>query len=113
MSKSKELKILKHTRELISKGWTQNTYARDKDGEPTPSSRNEDKAVCWCLFGALIKADLKMMNEDDYSPHFFIKYLEEFESKLGEDIPRWNDDPQRTQQDVLNLLDNLISELEG
>ena len=78
--------------------WTQETASRNKDG--TPSSTDP---VCWCLLGACdycypgiqsINIRYKITERLRSEPHYI-------------SIAIWNDDPERTFEEVQQLLKEL------
>jgi hypothetical protein len=85
--------------ELVEKGWTQGATARNKYGIETHHRSAE--AVCWCAVGAICAA--YMVSLEDYSG------MVKAEEKIGslESLADWNDDPARTQDEVVNLLKEL------
>lgn len=89
-------------RELLTPegAWTQGSYARDASGRRTGCW--EPNAVCWCLEGAIKRVS---NTDEEYSEALS---LLAHEVRL---VHRWNDHPDRKPQDVLQLLDNLISRL--
>jgi hypothetical protein len=78
--------------------WTKNTYARDEWGG---RSRVRDEcSVSWCLTGAVVKVS------DVPSPCLYeiFRYIPgRFAS-----VASWQDRPERTFEDVLQLLDRVI-----
>jgi hypothetical protein len=54
IERRKVKKVLKEAREIIGRGWTTNTCARNKKGIPCSSTSPE--ATQWCAEGAIIKA---------------------------------------------------------
>jgi hypothetical protein len=90
---------LAEARKLIAQGWTQGKCKRVVDG-----------VECWCLLGAMGQA------APDYKPRelaFAALFL-----SLGDDdlylssssnLTEWNDAPDRTQEDVLALIDRAIA----
>lgn len=84
--------------------WTQGVSARDARGEMTrPAS---DQAVCWCLWGAFVKAygpDTRKRDEDwkRITDHLDLPVVE-FKKK---DASTWQDEPVRTFQEVHTLLE--------
>ena len=82
--------------DYIRKGWTQDVFARTADGRSTSSW--DSKAVCWCARGAINAA-----------------YRDDFEGKdatynklrsiVGYSIPRWNDNPHTTQEEVIKTFE--------
>lgn len=91
---------LRRVKGLLSMGWTKEVYARDAEHEVCePES---PRAVCFCLLGACAK----VWEETGYNPvnHFLAQIMIEG----YEDIPTYNDDPERTKEDVLGLCDKVI-----
>jgi len=88
--------------------WTQRAYARDRDGEDIEdrSSYYEDEpefeAVCYCAIGAIMTAAGERpdrVGQDDMGA------LEVFACFVGEEsIHIWNDNPERTQAEVVAAL---------
>lgn len=74
---------------LIKEGWTKNTILNSK-GER-------------CLSGAVIKNSNYVTSKH---------VLAEIEETIGErNIPKWNDAPERTLEEVLDLIDKTIERL--
>lgn len=94
---SASVEKLKAARELVARpgGWTQEAFARDDEGQQT-QSRSRD-AVCWCAEGAL-KASRSGFAEFDF-----------LQKLLGLPIAVWNDEPGRTQADVVAAFDRAIA----
>jgi hypothetical protein len=84
--------------DYIRKGWTQGAYARDSDG--TPIYPKSIKAVCWCPVGAICAAYYD-------NPAKRIKTLYSLKSFVGESPAIWSDAPERTQQEVIDLLESI------
>jgi len=91
------IEILKQTRKLIVKGWTQHAGARDKNGKVVGSDSAD--ATCWCLTGAAYATSGERYNE-------IIDVLNE---TLGFCHIDYNDTKGRTQQDILNLIDRAVA----
>lgn len=75
--------------------WTQRSYAKDKDGNKTNIADKE--AVSFCVLGVLHRV------YNDIFEHSLKKEM------LRRAIPNiriaaWNDDPERTKQEVINML---------
>jgi hypothetical protein len=98
--------ILSTARKLIEAGWIQDTFAEDMFGNPVYST---DAAACrWCLSGALNKAD----DVYDRPGPLAVYAFEAIKDEIGEhDIEAWNDAPDRTQDEVLALIDRVIAKL--
>lgn len=99
--------ILIEARQKISEGWTQRAYARmsnevDDGGKVSADSR---LATCWCVMGALVAVTPDLVRYD--------QALDTIMGIIGEkhtgDIIDWNDDPARTQEEVLELFDRAIA----
>ena len=54
------VKIIRQAKRTLKKGWTKEYLARDSWGIATPL--NSVNAVCWCMLGALSKADVDWEN---------------------------------------------------
>ena len=106
-------------RDLLEKpeGWTQGAYARDKNGKQVDEfSRNE--ATCFCIMGAAANVARKLQNgsSKDYDEAIMrvdMNYAirNALEHDWGESIrsiPDFNDNPRRTQEDVVQLLNDTI-----
>ena len=102
--------LLKAARARIERpeAWTQVESARDASGHPVGSTRAD--AVCWCILGALSYAGAAGALGDDGPP------LRELRATLGGDlvsISEWNDAPDRTHAEVIDLFDRTIARLES
>lgn len=81
--------------ELLEKpgAWTRNALARNAAGEPvTPYGQG---AVCWCVVGAV----LKCYENTDFA-------LQSLNERVGM-VVAWNNDPRRTQAEVVAVLKEL------
>lgn len=101
------LSTLKAARELLGEGphrWTQGWYAREGEGRPCGPYGSEP--VCFCLAGVIKRyaTDCDALSDAK-------KAVRRFMGHNG--IGVWNDDPSRTYEDVLDLLDRAIAELGG
>ncbi len=74
--------------------WTQGWSARQADG--TECNSTMDGAVCWCLYGAI---------KECYCDVALI--VARVEETLGDFVTAWNDAPQRTYEDVIQLVTEL------
>lgn len=76
--------------------WTQGHYARGVSGRPVVTVQ---RAICFCALGAInVAAGLKP-NEDSREAQRVLESILPWP-----DVPIWNDDPERTQADVLAAL---------
>jgi hypothetical protein len=103
--------VLKKTKELLTPAgrWTQFGYAKDATGRTV--SLQAASAVCFCLVGALQKS-----GSTPLEPRLDAQLFFELNKTIGKDslsIPSWNDARGRTQEEVLQLLENTISRLEA
>lgn len=100
--------LLQRARDLLTPEgtWTQHARAKTKTDLPTyPKSRY---ATCWCVLGALERsADFRSGNG--------VLASELAQRALYDALPKtvagWNDAPDRTQPEVLALLDRVIAKL--
>lgn len=106
--------ILQEAKKNIEAGWTQNEFARNKDGQNIWSFPN-DNAVCYCLVGAYHK--VLGRNTYDYEidvDNYLKKAIEIFdprfkvESETTRFITAWNDCTERRKVEVLHVYDLAI-----
>ena len=119
--------ILKEARALLAeKGWTQETFARDADGNWCDPFENN--ASCFCVTGALERASLQCTEKfKRIEKEFFMRsvcndiskiliHSESVKEKIKEygdlSLAEWNDMDGRTQKEVIEVLDKTISLLE-
>ena len=101
------LEILRGARELLAKPerWTKGECARRSDGSITFSL--DDEATCFCLDGALIR-----LCGGSHTDLFHESWEALRSIRPGECPIRFNDHPNTTHADILDLLDRGIAELE-
>ena len=119
------INILKATREIVSDpaNWTQGALSRDSNGART--NILDPRTTCYCTLGALTKAmtdrvmAVKKLVPEDCYPELADQYdvhfneITAFLDKLaGDDIVNFNDDPDTTHADVINLLDLAVDTVE-
>lgn len=100
---------LTRVRRLIESGWTRGAWARTESG--SPCWEDNTNAVCWCLSGAVQK-----VFSGDESTQTRIDLTRALVRNLPAgfwDIPAWNDEPGRTKEEVLALIDKTIEGLPG
>ena len=107
------LKLLKETRTVLERGWTQEVYARDANGHVIYP---ENKDACqWCISGALRKAS--RFSDYDDAEKLPPGYPEAYRAILSAcpdfDLVRYNDEEGRTQADVLDLMSRAISRVDN
>lgn len=99
-----ELEHLRKMRELLANGWTQDTLAQDKTGEPVWPT-NPD-AVCFCIVGSTNRAcslpstKVKIFN--------LLARVLAHQADGRTDITYFNDMPGRTQAEILAVVDRAI-----
>ena len=83
-------------RELFSSEdrWTQNSFARDKNGMPVPCCGTA--ARCWCLIGGI----LCVYGENAYK---VINKIYKHTGMSEDHLSTWNDSAERTYEDVVKL----------
>lgn len=91
---------LRRVKDLLSKGWTQEAYARDAEHDPCEATAPE--AVCFCILGACAKVGV----ETGHNLGYYFRL--EIERAGYVDVPTYNDDPERTKEDILGLCDKII-----
>ncbi|MGD9890972.1 MAG: hypothetical protein AB7R89_28275 [Dehalococcoidia bacterium] len=105
---TERIAVLRRARELIATGWAQGWYARSINGRRARVS--SPKATSFCILGAISLAS------DEVSPAGYDLYIRTVTQVGGfvsdRDVAGWNDAPERTQADVLALLDSLIEDAE-
>ena len=76
--------------------WTQGSFARNSRG--IMADPLSEDAICWCASGAIISANGK----DDHVAFLAKRAFEN--SVIKSHIYDWNDDPERTQSQVVSAL---------
>lgn len=101
--------ILSAARELIAKDgvWTQGAYARDVNGDEV--SESSTAAVCFCSVGALHRAGGRHQAGTLRTIKEAVNMLSEGLLSDGLHLENWNDEPNRTQAEVVALFDRTIS----
>lgn len=87
--------ILNDAADLVSRGWTQRTYARDAQRAPCPWDSPD--AASWCMSGAVSRAARSVGDEVASAAY-------EFCWRFMGDMSAWNDAPERTQDEVVRKL---------
>ena len=92
--------ILQEAHSYIEKGWTQKAYARDAGGKPVDAK--DPDACSWCAVGAL-----QVANSEQGRLVELWRFLDSFiDQPLSSGF---NDHPETTQDDVLNLFEKAIA----
>lgn len=93
--------------DVISRGWTKGDYARDAEGKPVHFT--SPSATCWCLVGAIRAVAMEHRISHIAVRLEVLEYLRHTGRvlRLNSALATWNDDPARTQSEVLSLLNEL------
>jgi hypothetical protein len=78
---------------LEEKDWCQGDYARNASGHGV--AFNDPQACSFCVVGLLLVIDISNLN-----------YLK-LKDHLGMNVVEWNDNPERTKEEVLAVLKEL------
>lgn len=92
-------------RARIAQGWCQGVPARSAQGAETDA--DADDAVSWCIYGALAKADCDVGGQHHEHSANIIRHAVQRHGTMF--VSQWNDNPARTQADVLKLFDDAIA----
>ena len=107
--------FLEAARDRIALGWTQEFYARTEDGRKC--SPINAQAVCWCTLGAIAPLHACPTQALDDGEAYARKAMKAIFEDLGfsfshgsfkNQISAWNDNPYRTQQEVIALFDRML-----
>ena len=106
--------ILEGAKELVERGWTQKTFARDRMGKECAVT--SPFAQKWCLAGACHHAHHFYQYRTDILWDQILSHVRKTAIDLHGDsmakadlfVTRWNDALERTKADVLALLDAAI-----
>lgn len=96
--------FIKHCQNLIRKGWTQHTFARDKNKEPVSVSSPE--ACSFCLLGAVYKTARDLGPKSVIIEH---KLLDSLEALTNQKTAKFNDKKGRTKTQIINLLNSALN----
>ena len=92
---------LTKARELVSKGWCKGVYAQDANGRQVPYGG--DAGVRFCMSGALHVVMLGNPNVQ------LVRTVKAIMAVIGWPIAPWNDQPERTHEEVLKAFDDTIA----
>lgn len=79
--------------------WTQEQFARDNTGG-TYAHGFDQRATCWCVVGAIEKVRHAVALQPGYKDPAVL-FLER---GIGYVVTEWNDEPNRTQDEVVEKL---------
>ena len=103
--------------DILERGWCQDAAALDANGDKCYPAVIE--AVAFCFAGAISRA----FHRHELGDEMFMRYLGVAERLIAEryleedapdwdsDISNWNDNPKRTQGEVVNLARDVEQEL--
>lgn len=107
-----ELTIVREMRDILidPDRWTKHTWARNTND--TPVSTIGQPACKWCLLGCLECVAYKHLRDPAYANSYSLTH-DAITAHLpkGVRISVYNDDPDTTHQDIINLLDTVIETL--
>ena len=85
--------------DYVRRGWCQGAMAEIVDGYRV--SEDDERAVKWCILGAVWKA----FDDDSIA----LRYTDELHKYIGKDVllGNWNDELGRTQKEVVSLLEKV------
>ncbi len=86
-------------------GWTQGNYAIDELGLEVPL--NSNKACAWCLAGAISAS----YHDGTLDKNIVIKFNRAIFETIDQDFSTWNDNENRTQQEIIDLVKEVEQEL--
>ncbi len=100
--------VLVSAKELIKKGWTQGSGARD--AQMHPCNDTHENAVCYCALGALNRAEHEAGKAtfNRYEIAYGLLNNEVRKRTKQGSILAYNDASERTVEDVLSLFDAAI-----
>jgi hypothetical protein len=105
---TRAVELLRRASDLIRCGWTQHAESRDAAGAAVDPWKAT--AICWSLLGALVAA---LEEETDRGADLPLQQLADALDALAlfvdsDSLADWNDDPRRTQDDVIGVLDAAV-----
>ena len=133
---SKTLDRMKLVRAILENGWASGTYVRDKDGNPLLGDTLDPAGRYYCVSGACAKAANFNINRfaprtDFIANNTVLPNSEEYYELVSllanellverkwqimpnpiENLQAWNDWYERSQEDVLGLVDTVIRKME-
>lgn len=111
----KTVTILKRARKLIEKGWTQELFARNEQGNRC--SAESSAAVCWCIRGAMFAAVKGKFGDEFVEAETILESVIPPSSLkgIGSNAPLvyFNDRKGRTKAQVLALYERAIAKAEA
>ena len=99
--------VLQEARDLIEKGWTQHSFARDENGDEVEVF--SDKAVCFCSLGALRRTS-ETAHQNIQAKTLLWDKVKVVSGYMG--IASYNDYFLTDKKDVLKVFDEAIKSCE-
>jgi hypothetical protein len=105
---TRAVELLRRASDLIRRGWTQHAESRDIAGAAVDPWQRA--AICWSLLGALVAA---LEEQSDRGVDLALGQLADALDALAlfvdsDSLADWNDDPRRTQDDVIGVLEAAV-----
>lgn len=94
---------LKQAKVLVANGWCQGSYTRDSHGTPSHFSRT---SASWCIQGSVIEAC--RLSDSNMTEEVLDLLREAIGLEHWDLISKWNDEKDRTQEEVLQVFDAAI-----
>ena len=88
--------------DYIARGWNQHELALDKTGRLVSPADN--RAVSWCALGAIMAVYPLNASAE-------LSYWRRLTNRVGGNIVSWNNDENRTQDEVLAVMKQIEKEL--
>ena len=108
---AEKLTVLRVGRAYVVQGWCQGAIARTDDGEPTLAA--QPWAEEWCSEGALEAAAHGLVESDEWVEALYcLQDVLAVREPENRGVSRWQDEPHRTKEDVIDLFDAGIARLE-
>jgi hypothetical protein len=105
MSHFSTIEVLRGARAKIAIGWCQGASARDSEGRVVRIDKPE--ACCWCSIGGIYASAVGDDATGDRALAALVRAL-----NPPSLLSFWNDEPARTQTEVLELFDRAIAQEE-
>lgn len=102
--------VLERTEQILLRGWTQGTLARRGRDRVSPES---NLATCFCLVGAMCRAEHELRKEGKWERPLWDAALDSvcgilekrgYPRNGGSCIAKFNDEPERTAEEVIALV---------
>ena len=108
----KTVEVLKKARALVAKEWCQDSFGRNQWGHMLENN-DLDTAVAFCARGACMYAGTTTTEARRASLELAKTLGFKADYDGLKDLAEWNDDPMRTQRQVVNLFTRTIKRLKN